>query len=38
MMMRDDVHIFRISEHINQDLDDDVRAETFSRKIVVVLS
>ncbi len=36
--MRDDVHISRVSEHMNQNLDDDVRAETFSREIVVVLS
>ncbi len=36
--MRDDVHISRVSEHMNQDLDENVRAETFSRKIVVALS
>jgi hypothetical protein len=36
--MRDDVHISRVSEHMNQDLDDDVRAKTSSRKILFALS
>jgi hypothetical protein len=36
--VRDDVHISRVSEHMNQDLDDDVRAKTFSREILFALS